>query len=168
MRGMSDIDAFRYERSARTSLHYWALLALGLVFAWAGSTIDPLTNCSEDGECAPWLVPVAQWMGFAAALAGVGHLWVNPRRGSRIDADSGDLIWWQNRLASWEGDGGRIHPSRIGRVRIISDSDSDEVHLYDLNGERQAFFDTDVIPWPYDRWADRLAAQWPHIVVEKA
>ena len=128
---MTDHNIFNYERNARTSLQYWALLALGLFFAWAGSTIDPLTNCSDDGECAPW------------------------------------LVWWQNRLASGEGDAGRIHPSRISKIRIVSDSDSDAVHLYDLNGERQPFFDTEVIPWPYDKWADGLAAQWPHIQVEK-
>ena len=164
---MTDRNIFNYERNARTSLQYWALLALGLFFAWAGSTIDPLTNCSDDGECAPWLVPVAKWIGIVVALAGAGHLWVNPRRGSRIDTQSGDLVWWQNRLATGEGDAGRIHPSRISKIRIVSDSDSDAVHLYDLNGERQPFFDTEVIPWPYDNWADGLAAQWPHIQVEK-
>lgn len=159
-----DIPAF--ERSARTSLHYWAMLAVGLVFAWAGSVIDPATNCSADGECAPWLVPIAQWMGILIALAGLGHLWANPRRGSRIDPHTGDLVWWQNRVAGGPGDEGRIHPSQIGRICLQSDGDSDILHLYDLAGERQPYFDVDVIAWPYDRWIDRLVAQWPHIRVE--
>ncbi|QGP80867.1 hypothetical protein [Sphingobium sp. CAP-1] len=163
---MAEPDHLFYERSARGSARYWAMLAVGLAFAWAGSSIDPLTNCSEDGECAPWLVPLAKWMGIVFAAAAAGHLWVNPRRGSAIDPESGDLLWWQNRLAGSPGDYGRIHPSRIGRIRILSDSDSDSIHLYDLDGARLPYFDTEVIPWPYDRWAARLAAQWPHIRVE--
>ena len=30
----------RYERTARRDLRYWALLAIGLVFLWAGLTVD--------------------------------------------------------------------------------------------------------------------------------
>lgn len=157
---------FFFERSARATLRYWAMLAVGLLFAWAGATIDPLRNCSADGECAPWLVPVAHWMGVAFAAGGAAMLWANPRRGSCIEPETGDLIWWQNRLATSPGDCGRIHPSRIGHIRILSDSDSDAIHLYDLDGARQAYFDTEVVPWPYPRWAERLAAQWPHIRIE--
>lgn len=156
-----------YERSARTDLRIWLMLAVGLGFAWAGSTIDPATNCDESGECAPWLVPVAQWMGYAFSLAGFGVLWANPRRGSRIDPVTGDLIWWQGRVGSGAGDEGRIHPSQIGRIRIVRESESeDQLHLYDRAGERQPYFDAEVVPWRSEQWAERLVREWPHILLE--
>jgi hypothetical protein len=43
---------------------------------------------------------------------------------------------------------------------------SDEVHLYDLNGERQFCFDEEVIGWDQEGWAKAMAERWPHIVVE--
>ena len=156
-----------YHRSTRTGFQFWAMLAVGLVFAWGGSVIDPASNCSEDGECAPWLVPVAKWMGILFAAMAAGHLWANPRRGSSIDPVSGVLVWYQRRLRRYTGDEGRIHPSRIGRIRIVRQSESaDDVHLYDLEGVRQPFFDNEVIPWPYEKWAARLAESWPHIKVD--
>lgn len=42
----------------------------------------------------------------------------------------------------------------------------DQIHLYDFDGVRQHYFDAEVIPWPYDKWAMKLAARWPHIQVE--
>jgi len=50
---------------------------------------------------------------------------------------------------------------------VRQDDSDDAVHLYNLAVERLFWFDQEVIPWPYQRWADRLAAQWPHIVVEE-
>lgn len=159
-----------YRRSARTDFRMWLLLAFGLVFFWAGSTIDPASNCSEDGrECAPWLVPLAQGLGALVALGAGLNMLANPNRGSFIDPATGDLVWWQGRVGTSGGDEGRIHPSRISRLRIVSQDDSDdEVHLYDLEGNRLFWFDQEVIPWPYERWAERLAARWPHIEIDKA
>lgn len=166
---MADRDIPSYRRSARTDIRMWMLLAFGLVFLWAGSTIDPADNCSEDGrECAPWLVPLAQGFGAVVALAAALNLLANPNRGSFIDPATGDLVWWQGRIGHSGGDEGRIHPSRIGKVRIVRrDESEDEVHLYDLAGNRLFWFGEDVIGWPYERWAERLAARWPHIVVER-
>jgi hypothetical protein len=156
-----------YERSARTDLRIWLLFLVGCGFAYAGAVIDPATNCDDSGDCAPWLVSIALWMGIAFATAGLGALIFNPRRGSRIDLETGDLIWWQKRLGSARGDEGRIHPSRIGRIRIVSQSDSDdEVHLYDVDGARQHYFDSEVVPWPYERWARAMAVRWPHIRID--
>jgi len=162
-----DIPPAPFERSARRDLRFWAMLAVGIGFAWAGSTIDPATNCDSSGACAPWLVPVAKWMGIGLSMTALGFLWANPRRGSRFDDRSGELVWWQNRVTGSPGDSGRIRPDRISRIRIVSQSEGqDEVHLYDAQGERLAFFDGEVIPWPYQGWAERLARAWPHIVVE--
>jgi hypothetical protein len=156
-----------YERSARRDIRIWLILLVGFAFAWVGSTIDPATNCSESGECAPWLVPIAKWVGIGALLISLSQLWVNPRRGSKLDPATGDLIWWQRRVGDKSGDEGRIHPSRIGRILIVRESEgNDGVHLYDLEDQRQPYFDSEVIPWPNERWAERLADEWPHIVVE--
>lgn len=43
---------------------------------------------------------------------------------------------------------------------------SDSVHLYDLAGDRIAYFDEEVIPWPKEDWAAKLVAAWPHIALE--
>lgn len=147
----------------------WLLLGFGLVFLWAGSTVDPAENCSDDGrECAPWLVPLAQGFGALVALGAALNMLANPNRGSLIDPETGDLVWWQGRIGTSGGDEGRIHPSRIGKLRIVRQNESaDAVHLYDCDGNRLFWFSEEVIPWPHDRWAEQLAAHWPHIEIER-
>jgi hypothetical protein len=162
---MSEIKPF--ERSARRDIRWWMLVLVSMVFVYAGSVVDPAQNCDESGNCAPWLVPIAKWMGVVFGLLGAAHLWANPRRGSRIDPATGDLVWWQERFGMSGGKQGRIHPSRIGEIRIVAQSETiDEVHLYDLAGERQAHFDGEVIPAPFERWARALAAAYPKIKVD--
>lgn len=156
-----------YRRSARTDYRMWLSLIFGTIFFWAGSVIDPADNCSEDGECAPWLVPLAQGLGALVAAGAAMNMLANPNRGSFVEPATGDLVWWQGRIGATGGDEGRIHPSRIGKIRIVRQDDSaDAVHLYDLDGDRLFWFDEEVIPWPYERWAGRLAVAWPHIAVE--
>lgn len=156
-----------YQRSARTTVTVWLMLAGGLLFLYAGLTIDPQSNCSESGECAPWLVPVAAGIGILLTAAMLGQLWANPNRGSMIDPQTGDLIWWQNRTRLHPGDEGRIAPADISRLRIQRHSEgADDVHLYDREGARQFYFDGEVIPSPYEKWAEALIAQYPHIVFE--
>ena len=147
----------------------WLMLTVGLIFFGTASTIDPAENCSEDGrECAPWLVPLAGGFGALIALGAGLNMLANPNRGSLLDPSTGDLVWWQGRIGDAGGDEGRIHPSRIGRLRIVRQDESDDaVHLYDLEGNRLFWFSEEVIPWPYDRWAERLAAHWPHIEIER-
>lgn len=162
-------DIPSYRRSARTDYRMWLLLAFGLFFLWAGSAIDPADNCIEDkSECAPWLVPLAQAMGAIVALGAGLNMFANPNRGSCIDPATGDLIWWQGRVGTSGGDEGRIHPSRISKLRIIRQDDTDDaVHLYDLEGDRLFWFSEEVIPWPYERWIERLVAHCPHIQVDR-
>lgn len=157
-----------YRRSARRDVRIWLMLAVAAAFFAAGSLVDPAANCSADGrECAPWLIPVAWAAGVLLGLSAAAMLIANPQRGSMIDSATGDLVWWQRRIGARGGDEGRIHPSRISRIRIVRHSDSaDAVHLYDREGARLFWFDEEVIPWPCDRWAAKLAAAWPHIVVE--
>lgn len=165
---MTDGGIPSYRRSARSDFRMWLLLVFGLIFFWTGSMLRPEDNCSEDGrECAPWLVPLAQGFGALVALGAGLNMLANPRRGSAIDARTGDLVWWQRRIGKAGGDEGRIHPSRIGKLRIVRrDEQEDEVHLYDLDGNRLFWFDQEVVPWPYDRWAEKLRTAWPHIEIE--
>lgn len=164
---MTDAGLPIYRRSARTDYRMWLLLSVGLIFFWAGSTIRPEDNCSEDGrECAPWLVPLAQGLGAIVALGAGLNMLANPRRGSLFDPATGDLVWWQARIGSAGGDEGRIHVSKIGKLRIVrGDESDDEVHLYDREGNRLFWFDQEVIPWPYERWAERLKRLAPQIEV---
>ena len=167
---MTTTPAIRpFERSARRDLRHWMMFALGVAFLFAGLTVDPAANCSSDGECAPWLVRVAKWVGFFVTLMGAGQILTNTRRGSRIDPETGELTWWQNRTARSSRQEGRIHPTRISRIRIKRNGDGDDhISLFDLEGNRQFWFDAEVIPWPQDRWIAQFAAAWPHIVVEDA
>lgn len=157
-----------YRRSARTDFRMWLLLAFGLIFLWTGSMLRPEENCSEDGrECAPWLVPLAQGFGALVGLAALANMLANPGRGSFVDPATGELVWWQGRIGKAGGDEGRIHPSKIGKLRIVRrDEQDDEVHLYDREGHRLFWFDQEVIPWPYERWAEKLRLLAPHIEVE--
>ena len=155
-----------FERSARGGFTAWAMLLGGLLFVFAGYTVDPLTNCDESGECAPWLVPLAGIMGWGATTMAIGLLLANPRRGFAIEAATGDLVWWKNRTMRSDGDMGRVHPSRIVSIRLDQRGENDRLSLYGEEGERLAYFDEELVPWPYDRWAQRFQRAYPHIRVD--
>lgn len=160
-------DILNYSRSARTDVRAWAMFLIGAAFVFAGLTIDPQANCNDAGECAPWLVPVAFILGAVVGLSGLGQLLANPNRGSRIDAESGRLVWWQNRFGGAGGDEGSIDPADIGLIRIMRNDDSaNAIHLYDRQGVRQFYFDEEVIGWDQEGWAKAMAERWPHIRVE--
>lgn len=158
-------DPLSCQRSARTELRFWVLLALGCGFTYAGFTLDPQRNCGAGGDCGSWLVPLATVLGLGAMAMALGTMIANPRRGCRYDAARGELVWWQNRTLIHAGDEGQIDPNQIGRIRIIRDSDYTEIHVYDHAGARLPYLDSEVIPWPYERWAARMIERWPHIEV---
>ncbi|WP_151719244.1 hypothetical protein [Gemmobacter serpentinus] len=164
---MMVLKSLDYERSARRDLTVWLMLLVGLGFLAAGLSVVPEENCNAAGECAPWLVPVAKWMGAGFALMAAGQLLANPTRGCRIDPESGDLIWWKNRNAAFPGQAGRIAPAQIARItlRRVSEGD-DAISLFDQDGQRQFWFDAEVLPWPQDRWLKALVARHPHIKLE--
>ena len=159
-----------YERSSRRDFGIWLMLAVGLGFIATGLTVAPQDNCTTDGDCAPWLVPVAKWMGVCVALIAFGQLAANTRRGCRIDPETGDLIWWKNRTATHDGRSGRIHPARISRVVIRSHSGDDPpmISLHDLDGQRQPWFDEWVLPSNVEGWARALVVRYPHIRLDRS
>lgn len=165
--GKKHTDVLAFRSSARRDLRVWGMFVVGAVFVFAGLTVNPQDNCGANGECAPWLVPIAFVMGAAVGLSGLGMLMANPNRGSQIDPDTGELVWWQNRYGISGGDEGRIAPAEISLIRIIPCSESkNEVHLYNRAGERQFYFDEEVIGWDPERWAEAMRKRWPHIAVE--
>jgi len=156
-----------FEVSARRDWRWWILLAFGIAFAFAGFTVDPLSNCSEDGECAPILVPIAAGMGLLALIGALAKLKANPSRGSTLDLASGELAWWQGRTANFTGDCGHINAAQISRIAIHRETDSaDSFHAYDMSKKRIAFLGEEVLPWPPEKWAAQLIAAFPHIALE--
>ena len=159
-------DELAFNSSARRDVRAWGMFVVGAVFVFAAFSADP-RNCNSDGECAPWLMPIALVMGALIGLSGLGALMANPNRGSGFDPDTGDLIWWQNRHGTSGGDEGRIAPEDISMIRVDRrDEGSDAVHLYNRAGERQFYFDEEVIGLDAKRWAEAMHARWPHIVVK--
>lgn len=158
-------DPLTCRRSARTDIGIWMMLLVGAVFVYAGYTVDPQSNCNDSGECAPWLVPVGGIMGLAFVGMALATLLANPQRGSTIDPASGELVWWKNRTAMHPGDQGRIDPRHIARIRVITSSDSSELHVYDQAGERLPYFDCEVIRGAPETWARHAVQRWPHVAV---
>jgi hypothetical protein len=160
--------ALVYQTSARRDIRWWLLLVVGLVFAGAASTVDPRQNCSADGECAPWLVPLALAMGVSAIIGALLQLIINPRRGSHVDVAAGELIWWQGKVRDGRSsDGGRVPLAAIARIRIIRNSDgADDLFLYGHDGGLLPFTGVEVIPWPYDGWAKSLLPFCPGLRID--
>ena len=156
-----------YTLSARQFVRALCMVLMGAVFVWAALSVDPQKNCNDSGECAPWLIPIAFVMGGLIGLGGLGQLLANPNRGSRIDPETGDLIWWQNRFGASGGDEGRINPAQIRLIRIRKmDEASDQIHLYDQNEDRLFYFDEEVVPSDLEGWAAAMVERWPHIRIE--
>lgn len=157
-----EFDDLNYEVSARRSMGVWGLLVFGLLFAYAGLMVNPASNCGENGECAPWLVYVARIIGLLLTFGAVRALVKNQSCGSRIDPDTGELVWWYSGMPPT----GSIHPSNIGLIRIENrDEGSDKLSLYDTNGKRQSTFSEMVVAKPIEDWAHKLSEKWPHIEV---
>lgn len=151
--------------SARRDFRSYALLLVGLVFAWTGATVDPATNCDESGrECAPWLVPVAFVLGVLATLSGTALLLGNRQWGSRVELAQRRLVWWDTRVSP---DPGSLLLDEVARIRVCPDSDSaDSVFFFDRDGARLPVPQEEIFPTPCEAWARDLAARFPHIVVE--
>lgn len=154
-----------HQTSGRKDFRLYAILAIGLVFVFAGATIDTATNCDDSGECAPWLVPVAFWMGVLASVAGLMGLIRNPRRGSRINARTGELMWWNEIHASASGS---LNLADVSVIRVDTSSDSSTVKLLGGQGELLPFGGVEVVPWRLEEWARGVARLQPHIRVELA
>lgn len=156
-----------FEKTARRDLRWWMMLVIGAMFLGTAMMVPPQSNCNASGECAPWLIPVAGMMGALALAMAFGQLAANMQRGSKVDFAAGTIEWWQGRTARHPGDHGAIALEDIASIRIQHrDEGANAVSLYDRAGERQAFFDEEVIPWRQEEWARRVIAQVPGIELD--
>lgn len=149
--------------TARQELQWWLLTLVGAGFIYAGITVDPQSNCSADGECAPWLVPIAFGMGLLAFAMGLGHLIANPHRGSRVDFAARRLYWWQSKE---ERDAHSLSLDDVARIKVRAGDDNDGIFLYDHDGNLLPFPDQGAVPWAYQDWATALTGHFPHIALE--
>jgi hypothetical protein len=151
-----------FSKTARRDPLIWAMLVIGLLFAWLSFQVDPQFNCDDSGDCNSWLVDFMRAIGGFFALAGAALLIGNHARGSGVDPQSGELVWWYGSM-----DKVQRHPlSDISRIRLDLDMEIDDIHLFDGAGERLPFTGIKVIPWPYQDWAARLIERYPHIELE--
>ena len=59
----------RHTSTSRRDVRVYGMLLVGAMFVYAGLTLDPASNCDASGrQCAPWLVPVAFFMGVVFAV----------------------------------------------------------------------------------------------------
>lgn len=151
-----------YSKTARRDPLIWLMLVVGLVFAVLGFQVDPQFNCDESGNCNSWVVHFARALGGFFAFAGAALLIGNHPRGSGIDMQSGELLWWYGSVEKL-----MRHPlADISRIRIDLDMENDDIHLFDAAGERIGFTGTQGIPWPYQDWAEQVVERYPHIKFE--
>lgn len=157
-----------FERSARRDGRYWLALVFGgiiLAFAEASGGAEA---CRVSGGCPDLLTAALRLIAGMFIAFSVGLLWLNGRRGSRFDPETGEFEWWRGRRNGDPGKGGRIDPALIGRIKIIKQDDrDDEVHLFDTEGRRLAYFDAEVVPWQQEQRAERFVSAFPHIAFER-
>ena len=156
---------FEYSTSARRDVRTYLILLVSLGFLWAGATVNPESNCDASGrECAPWLIPVALWMGGVGTAMGLGFLAFNRKRGSRLDMAQRRLFWWDS-LVSADTHG--IALDEVARIRVQQHSESsDLIFLYDHENALIRFPEERAIPYSPAQWARDLAIHFPHITVE--
>jgi hypothetical protein len=154
-----------YSMSARRDWQTYLALLVGMVFTYAGATVDPASNCDASGRsCAPWLVYVAFGMGLLAIAAAVGLWGANRRWGSRLDLAQRQFIWWDTAVSE---DPQHIALDAIGRIKVVRPSESrDQLHFYDRQGALVPFTDKHVFPCNVQDWARGLAVHCPDITVE--
>ena len=96
---------------------------------------------------------------------------MNPQRGSYVDRDRGELIWWTNLrqdpdLGSLDEAVHRIPIAAISRIKINYTGDNSDIFLYDAKGQELSFPGSDVIPMRNREWINALVALFPHIQLE--
>ena len=155
----------QYSKSARSDWQTYLALLVGVVFTYAGATIDPASNCDASGQsCAPWLVYVAFGVGLLAIAVAVGLLGANRRWGSRLDLSQRELVWWDTAVSE---DLQHIALDAVGRIRVERPSESrDFLCFYDTQGALIRFTDKHVFACNVQDWAHELATHFPHITVE--
>ena len=164
--GGAEVHALGYHYLlAPVLINVAAILLMGLFFMWAGATVDPDSNCDASGrECAPWLVPIAFWMGAVATSMGLGMLAFNRKWGSRLDIPQRCLFWWDSVMSA---ETHRLALDDITRIKVQHRSEStDRIFFYGKDGARVRFTEERVVPYCSEQWARDLATHFPHITIE--
>ncbi len=143
----------------------YLMLVFGLGFVIASLAVDPATNCHGSSECAPWLAPLAFGMGVWFALGGLLGLLRNPRRGSRINARTGELMWWKEIHASASGS---LMLADVAVIHIDTTSDTYTVKLFDALGALMPLGGAETITWRLQQWARDVKQRYSHIAVQAA
>lgn len=150
--------------SARQDPRIFIILVLGLVFLLAGLTVDPNSNCSESGECAPWLVYVALVIGGLTLVGAISAFILNYKWGFKLDLVNKRLVWWETRVSP---DRRSFLLDDVSLIKVHTGQDSgDEIFFYDKSGNLLPFPSREVGPSDCDRWAQEIADLCPHIKVE--
>ncbi len=153
-----------YQSSARKDLKLYAFLLAGILFTYAGTTV-PSENCDESGrECAPWLIPVAFYLGILASTTSFVLLLKNGNWGSKVDLENHHLIWWDTRKYK-EKQHVNFFDIKLIRIKIHSES-PDTIQFYDSLGDLLAIPKQEIFPVPLVDWSHALVKNYPHINIE--
>ena len=155
----------RQTSNSRRDVRVYGMLLVGAMFVYAGLTLDPASNCDASGrQCAPWLVPVAFFMGVVFAGSALAMLVHVRRWGSRLDLEARTLWWWDDEIAPGEH---AIALDRIARIRVLrADESDDRILLYDHDDAPLRFPSERGVPYDAIEWARDLAGPCPHIRVD--
>lgn len=154
-----------HSMSARRDIRFYALLFVGLIFAWGGATVDPAKNCDESGrECAPWLVPIAFFLGVLAATSGLAMLVTNNKWGSRVDLAQRRIFWWHTGVSPEVQSFSLDDVSRI-KVQTVSEG-NDKLFFYNRDNTMISIPAEEIFPSASEAWCRELATHFPHIAVE--
>lgn len=154
-----------YSMSARRDVRTYLVLLVSLGFLLAGATVNPDSNCDASGrDCAPWLIPIALWMGGVGTAMGLGYLAFNRKWGSRLDMTQRRLVWWDSLVSP---DAHSIALDDVARIKVQRHNESsDLVFLYDRGNVLIRFPKEPAVPYDPAQWARDLAAHYPHIAIE--
>ena len=155
----------RQASNSRRDLRVYGLLLVGVVFVYAGLVVDPASNCDASGrQCAPWLVPVAFFMGVAFAGSALAMLVHARKWGSRLDLDTRTLSWWDNAVGPGER---TIALDDVARIRVQRpDESEDRIFFYTRGGTLLHIPSERGVPYDAIQWARDLAGHFPHIQVD--
>lgn len=151
-----------YKKSARSSLLFYTIFGMGILFVFSSVVVDPEQNCVEY-PCPVWLRALIGGLGILFASGALIAIWRGFEYGSRIDTTRRVLVWWEGIPPVQE------HIILADEIKIIQIdlSADDSLELLDGKGQR-ILLSNSCIPFPHDKWVQSFQQAFPHIkVIEK-